>query len=339
MIYVVAEIGCNHNGDMHLAGQLVEEAARCGVDAVKFQTFKAENLVSRFAPKAEYQVAATDSSESQLEMVKGLEMSPDDYLAMKELGESLGLDVFSTPFDDEALEFLVSTGMSTIKIASGELTNLPFLQKIGSLKKKVILSTGMSVMDEVESAVGILEEAGTTDITILHATTQYPTLDSDLNLNAITSLRQRFPSHDVGYSDHSVGYSAATVAAALGATVIEKHFTLSHDLPGPDHKASATPDVMRQVVQGVRFVEVALGAFEKKPVPVEKRNMVAARKSIVARRSIRKGEVFTEENLAAKRPGNGISPMRWYDVLGHVAEQDFCQDELIVSANFEPQGR
>ncbi|MDG6126099.1 N-acetylneuraminate synthase [Lactococcus formosensis] len=337
MVYIVAEIGCNHNGDMELARKLVDAAIESGVDAVKFQTFKADKLISKHAPKADYQIETTGNSESQLEMTKKLEMSFDEYLEIKKYTESKGVDVFSTAFDDESLNFLISTGMDIFKIPSGELTNLTYLEKIGKQKKKVILSTGMAVMSEIHDAVDILEKNGTTDITILHCTTQYPTLSEDLNLHVITTLQKEFPNNKIGYSDHSVGHFAATVAAGMGSSFIEKHFTLDTNLPGPDHHASATPEVMTEVVKGVRFVEKAMGSYEKEPVAVEIKNKIVARKSIIAATNITKGEVFTEKNITTKRPGNGISPMKWYEVLGTVAERDFEEDEVIESSKFKGQ--
>lgn len=337
MVYIIAEIGVNHNGDMDLARKLVDAAVDCGVNAIKFQTFKADKLISKYAPKADYQIKTTGAEESQLEMTKKLEMSFDQYLDMKKYVEDKGVDVFSTPFDDESLEFLISTNMPTYKIPSGEITNLPYLEKIGKQKKKVILSTGMAVLDEIKAAIKVLEDNGTTDITILHATTQYPTENVDLNLNVIKTLQEEFKGYNIGYSDHSIGYSAATVAAALGCTIVEKHFTLDNNLPGPDHKASATPDILKRLVDGVRFVEEAMGSYEKKPVEVEIKNKIVARKSIVALRAIKKGETFTTENITTKRPGSGISPMKWYEVLGEQAERDFGIDEVIESSKFENQ--
>ncbi|CAO1610837.1 N-acetylneuraminate synthase [Brochothrix thermosphacta] len=329
MVYVIAEIGCNHNGDFNLAKKMVDVAISTGVDAVKFQTFKADKLISKYAPKAEYQKRTTDSEESQLDMTRKLELGFDEYLKLKKYCEDKNVDVFSTPFDDESLEFLISTDMAIYKIPSGEVTNLPYLQKIGSLNKRVIISTGMATMREIHDAVNILKEAGTEDITILHCTTEYPTQYSDLNLNVIHTLKKEFPNESIGYSDHSIGYEVPIAATAMGATVVEKHFTLDQNMPGPDHKASATPDVLEKLVKGIRVIETALGSYEKRVLPIEEKNKVVARKSIVANEDIKKGDVFTEKNLTVKRPGNGISPMCWYDVLGQKSEKDFKKDQLI----------
>lgn len=328
-VYIIAEIGCNHNGDFKLAKKMVDVAVSCGVDAVKFQTFKAEKLISKHAPKADYQVVTTGNEESQLEMTKKLEMSFAEYLEIRDYTAAQNVDVFSTPFDDESLDFLISTNMSIYKIPSGEITNLPYLEKIGALNKKVIISTGMATLDEIKTAVKILEEAGSKDITILHCTTEYPTMYSDLNLNVIETLKKEFPNNKIGYSDHSVGYEVPIVAAALGSTIIEKHFTLDNDMPGPDHKASANPDILKRLVDGIRKIEESMGSFEKVPVAAEIKNKIVARKSIVALRDIKKGEMFTKDNITTKRPGNGISPMNWYDVLGQIAEEDFLEDSLI----------
>lgn len=336
-VYIIAEIGCNHNGDFELAKKMVDVAVDCGVDAVKFQTFKADKLISRYAPKAEYQKKTTGVEESQLEMTKKLEMSFEEYLEIEKYTKAKGVDVFSTPFDDESLDFLISTDMPVYKIPSGEITNLPYLEKIGKLKKKVILSTGMAVMSEIHQAVDILEKYGTTDISILHCTTEYPTQDEDLNLNVISTLQKEFKNNDVGYSDHSVGYEAAIISSSMGCKIIEKHFTLDNAMPGPDHKASANPEILKRLVDGVRKVEKQMGSFEKQPVEAEIKNKIVARKSIVALRDIKKGEKFTVENITTKRPGNGISPMKWYELLGQEAEKDFSIDELISHNGFDFQ--
>ncbi|MFV0288284.1 MAG: N-acetylneuraminate synthase [Mycoplasmatales bacterium] len=335
--YIIAEIGCNHNGDFELAKKMVDVAVDCGVDAVKFQTFKADKLISKYAPKAEYQKKTTGEEESQLEMTKKLELSFNEYLEIAEYTKEKGVDVFSTPFDDESLDFLISTNMAIYKIPSGEITNLPYLEKIGKLNKKVIISTGMAVMSEIKRAVNILEENGTKDITILHCTTEYPTQDQDLNLNVIKTLQKEFPNNDIGYSDHSIGYEVPTVATALGCTVLEKHFTLDNNMPGPDHKASANPDILKRLVSGVRKIEKAMGHYEKIPAEVEINNKIVARKSIVAKKNIAKGEKFTLDNITVKRPGNGISPMEWYNILGQSSEQEFTEDQLISHSKFDNQ--
>ncbi len=336
-VYIIAEIGCNHNGDFELAKKMVNVAVECGVDAVKFQTFKADKLISKYAPKAEYQKKTTGEEDSQLEMTRKLEMSFEEYKEIEAYTREMGVDVFSTPFDDESLDFLISTNMSVYKIPSGEITNLPYLEKIGKLNKKVILSTGMAVMEEIHQAIDILKKNGTEDISILHCTTEYPTLDKDLNMNVIATMQEEFKDYSIGYSDHSVGYEAAIIATTMGCNIIEKHFTLDNDMPGPDHKASANPDILERLVKGVRRAEAMMGSFEKKPVEAEIKNKVVARKSIVAKVDILKGEIFTEENITTKRPGNGISPMNWYEVLGKKAQRNFEMDELIEDSSFEMQ--
>ncbi|MGT2829357.1 N-acetylneuraminate synthase [Streptococcus hillyeri] len=337
MVYIIAEIGCNHNGDFQLAKKMVDVAVDCGVDAVKFQTFKADKLISKYAPKADYQKVTTGTEDSQLEMTRRLELSFEEYLELRDYCLSKGVDVFSTPFDMESLDFLISTDMPVYKIPSGEITNLPYLEKIGQQKKKVILSTGMAVMSEVHQAVEILQANGTQDISILHCTTEYPTPYEALNLNVIHTLKEAFPELTIGYSDHSIGSEVPIAAVAMGAEVIEKHFTLDNDMEGPDHKASATPDILAALVKGIRIVEKSLGRFEKYPDPVEEKNMIVARKSIVAARPIQKGEVFTVDNITVKRPGNGISPMAWYDILGKTAQEDFEEDQNIRDDRFVNQ--
>lgn len=337
MVYIIAEIGCNHNGDFNLAKKMVDVAVSCGVDAVKFQTFKADKLISKYAPKADYQKVTTGTHDSQLEMTKRLELSFDEYLLLRDYCLSKEVDVFSTPFDQESLDFLITTDMPVYKIPSGEITNLPYLEKIGQQGKKVILSTGMAVMSEIHQAVDILNKNGTTDISILHCTTEYPTPYEALNLNVIHTLKQEFPDLTIGYSDHSIGSEVPIAAAAMGAEVIEKHFTLDTDMQGPDHKASATPEVLEALVRGVRIIEKSLGSFDKIPEPVEEKNKIVARKSIVAQKPIKKGTIFTEENITVKRPGNGISPMSWYEILGKEAQEDFEEDQVIVDDRFDTQ--
>lgn len=337
--YIVAEIGCNHNGSKDLARKMVLEAKKCGVDAVKFQTFKADALISKFAPKAEYQKITTGTDGSQLEMTQKLELSPDCYLELKDYATSLGLDVFSTAFDMESIDFLIKAGQHVWKIPSGEITNLPYLQRIGALQypdKKIYLSTGMSTIDEINQCISILEKSGThkEEITILHCNTEYPTPDCDVNILAIEDIKQNFPGYSVGFSDHSVGYIAAIGAVVLGISVIEKHFTLDKDLPGPDHKASATPDELKELCKNVRRMELLVGSGKKIVTDSEKKNKIIARKSLVAKVVIKKGDVFSADNLTCKRPGNGISPMNWYKIMGLVAERDFQKDELIQEEGF-----
>ncbi|MBC8615208.1 N-acetylneuraminate synthase [Blautia faecis] len=341
-VFIVAEIGCNHNGSKDLAREMVIKAKECGVDAVKFQTFKADALISCYAPKAEYQKETTGTVESQLEMTKKLELSHDDLIELKAYAESLGLVVFSTPFDLDSVDFLNSIGQSLWKIPSGEITNLPYLKRIGAIKidnKKIILSSGMATIDEIKTCIGVLVEAGTNenDIILLHCNTEYPTPDKDVNILAINDLKEQFPNVSIGFSDHSVGYVAAVGAAILGVSLIEKHFTLDKNFAGPDHKASATPEELKALVENVRRIEVMAGSSKKIVTESERKNKIVARKSIVAARNIVKGEILTEENITCKRPGNGISPMKWYDILGKVAEKDFRTDELIEQSGFEWQ--
>lgn len=339
-ICIIAEIGCNHNGDKNLAKKMVEVAKECGVDAVKFQTFNSEALISRYAPKAEYQKVTTGTTDSQLEMTKKLELSHEDYLELKNYALSLALEVFSTPFDMESIEFLNNTGQSIWKIPSGEITNLPYLQRIGKIQcegKKIILSSGMSTIEEIRTAVEILVDSGTKpeEIVLLHCNTEYPTPDQDVNISAICALKKAFPELKIGFSDHSVGAVAAVGAATLGISMIEKHFTLDKEMPGPDHKASATPEELKEICTNVRRIEKMFGTGKKEVTVSEKKNKIVARKSIVAKRDITSGEIFTEENITCKRPGNGISPMNWYDILGKKAKRDFVQDELLEVEGFE----
>jgi len=342
-VKIIAEIGCNHNGSKELAKEMVVKAKECGVDAVKFQTFKADALISQYAPKAEYQKVTTGTADSQLEMTRKLELSQEDFLELKEYAMKLGLEVFSTPFDMQSIEFLYENGQSVWKIPSGEITNLPYLQKMGGLKcdnKKIILSSGMATNEEVRTCISILVEAGTPekDIVLLHCNTEYPTPDCDVNIRAINDLKKNFPNVSIGFSDHSVGYIAAVGSVVLGVCMIEKHFTLDKNFEGPDHKASATPEELTLLCENVRRMEVMAGSDEKRVTESERKNKIVARKSIVASKVIKKGEIFTEDNLTCKRPGNGISPMNWYELLGKSAEQDFSIDELIVASGFEWSG-
>lgn len=341
-IFIIAEIGCNHNGDKKLAKRMVEEAWKCGVDAVKFQTFNSSALISRYAPKAEYQKETTGTSDSQLEMTRKLELSHEDYLELSNYAKSLGLISFSTPFDMESINFLQETGQSIWKISSGEITNLPYLKKIGSIKcdgKKIILSSGMATIEEIQKCIEILVESGSpkNQIIVLHCNTEYPTPDKDVNISAISDLHKHFPDVEIGFSDHSVGSVAAVGASALGICMIEKHFTLDKNFPGPDHKASATPEELKELVLNVRRMEVIYGCGHKIVTDSERKNKIVARKSIVAKCAIKKGDVFTEKNITCKRPGNGISPMNWYDLLSKHAEEDFSEDQLIKDSRFKNQ--
>lgn len=326
--FIIAEAGVNHNGSFELAKQLVDKAVWAGADCIKFQTFNSKNLVSKNAQKAEYQKKTTDSSESQLEMLKKLELSKEEFIELRDYCNQKGIMFLSTPFDLESIDFLASIGVKTWKIPSGEITNYPFLRAIGKRKESVIMSTGMCTLDEVRDAIKVLKDFGTTDITLLHCTTEYPAPYDSVNLNAMLTLQNEF-AFKVGYSDHTNGIEIPVAAVAMGATVIEKHFTLDKNMEGPDHKASLEPDELKQMVQSIKNVDAALGDGAKQPSDVEKKNIAIARKSIVAACDIKKGEMFTEENLTAKRPGNGISPMNWAEVLGKIAKRDFSEDELI----------
>ncbi|WP_187647909.1 N-acetylneuraminate synthase [Nitrosophilus labii] len=329
-VFIIAEAGVNHNGNLELAKKLVDKAKEAGVDAVKFQTFKAKNLVSKNAQKADYQKKTTNKDESQLEMIKKLELSFDEFAELKKYCDEKGITFLSTPFDLESIEFLNDLGLEIFKIPSGEITNLPYLRAIGRLNKKVILSTGMADLGEIEDALDVLIDAGTKkdNITILHANTEYPTPIEDVNLKAMQTIACAFDVK-VGYSDHTLGIEVPIAAVAMGGEVIEKHFTLDKNLPGPDHKASLEPDELKAMVAAIRNIEKALGNSIKKPSKSESKNKEIARKSIVARRNIKKGEIFSEENLTVKRPGSGISPMRWNEIIGKVAQRDYDKDDLI----------
>lgn len=326
--FIIAEAGVNHNGNMETARKLIDVAAAAGADAVKFQTFKAENLVCSNACKADYQLETTNQDESQLEMLKKLELTAQmheqliDYCGQKEIM------FLSTAFDRESLCYLMELGLPVIKIPSGEIRNYPLLREAGKAKKKIILSSGMSTLNEVKDAVQVLREYGSDDITVLHCNTEYPTPYSDVNLQAMLTLREEL-GIPVGYSDHTRGIEIPIAAAALGATVIEKHFTLDRNMEGPDHKASLEPDELRAMIRAIRNMESALGSGKKEPSESEKKNIAIVRKSIVAKCDIEAGGLFTEENLAIKRPGTGISPMRWNQVVGQRAKRKFIADELI----------
>lgn len=327
-VFIIAEAGVNHNGSFDLAKQLVDKAVWAGADCIKFQTFNSKNLVSKNAQKAEYQRKTTDSTESQLEMLKKLELSKEQFIELKDYCQQKGIQFLSTPFDLESIEFLASIGVNIWKIPSGEVTNYPFLRAIGRRKETVIMSTGMCTMDEVHSAVDVLNHFGTTDITLLHCTTEYPAPYDSVNLRAMTTLKKEF-GFSVGYSDHTKGIEIPIAAVAIGAAVIEKHFTLDCDMEGPDHKASLEPEELKEMVIAIRNVEKAIGDGIKQPSEAEKKNISVARKSIVAACDIKKGEVFTEINLTTKRPGGGISSMKWNSVLGNKAKRDFYEDEII----------
>lgn len=327
-IYIIAEAGVNHNGSFDLACRLADEAKASGADCVKYQTFKPERLVSRTAQKAEYQKATTGNADSQLEMLRALALSEDEFVRLKAHCEEIGIAFLSTPFDLESLSFLDELGVPFWKIPSGEVTNLPYLLAIAKTKKPVVMSTGMCELEEIRAAVEVLKANGTPEITLLHCNTEYPTPFEDVNLRAMETLRKEF-GVEVGYSDHTEGIEVPIAAVAMGATVIEKHFTLDRSMEGPDHKASLEPRELAAMVSAIRNIEQAIGGAKKTASPSEQKNRAVARKSIVAARAIAQGELLTEENLTVKRPGSGISPMRWFEVLGTCAVRDFQEDELI----------
>lgn len=329
-VFIIAEAGVNHNGSIELAKKLIDVAIESGVDAVKFQTFKAENLVSKNAQKADYQKQTTDKEESQFEMIKKLELDVNTHKELIAYCNSKNIMFLSTPFDHDSIELLNDLGLEIFKIPSGEITNLPYLRHIGKLDKKVILSTGMADIGEIEDALDILVQAGTKkeNITVVHANTEYPTPMEDVNLKAMLTIGKTFDV-EFGYSDHTLGIEVPTAAVALGASCIEKHFTLDKTMEGPDHKASLEPDELKAMVKAIRNIELALGSSVKKPSPSESKNKSIARKSIVAKITIKKGEILSENNLSIKRPGNGISPMRWDEVVGSVSSRDYKEDELI----------
>lgn len=329
-IFIIAEAGVNHNGDIAIARQLVDAAAASGADAVKFQTFQADKIISRSAKKAEYQKQKTDPGESQLDMVRKLELSRDDHEKLIEYCSIKGIMFLSTPFDFDSIELLDTLGMQIFKIPSGEINNLPYLRRMGSLGKEIIMSTGMATLGEVETALQILVESGTRKdkLTILHCNTEYPTPFEDVNLSAMVTIREALKVK-TGYSDHTPGLVIPIAAAALGARVIEKHFTLDKRMDGPDHNASLEPDELSEMVKSIRIIEQSMGDGIKQPSSSEYKNLEIARKSIVAACDIGEGETFTEDNITAKRPGSGMSPMLWDLVLGKMAKRTFKEDELI----------
>jgi N,N'-diacetyllegionaminate synthase len=335
-IFIIAEAGVNHNGSFELAKKLVDAAADAKADAVKFQTFKAENVISKFAEKAEYQKQTTGSNESQLDMVKKLEFSFDTFIKLKEYCTSKDIMFFSTPFDMESVEFLKTLNMGIWKIPSGEITNLPYLQRIASFNEEIIFSTGMATMKEIATALEVLIANGTKkdNITILHCNTEYPTPMKDVNLKAMNSIRDTF-GVKTGYSDHTIGIEIPVAAAALGACVIEKHFTLDKQMEGPDHKASLDPSELKAMVSAIRNIEQALGSGVKQPSDSEKKNIDIARKSLHLARNIGKGEKLSADDLTAKRPGNGISPMLIDKVIGCSVKTDLMKDTLLKFEDIE----
>jgi N,N'-diacetyllegionaminate synthase len=329
-ILIIAEAGVNHNGDIALAKQLVDVAADAGADLVKFQTFNADRQVTAYASKAEYQKLSTDSAESQHRMLKRLELTTEMHEELISYCATRNIGFFSTSFDIESIDYLVSLGMNQFKIPSGEITNLPYLRHIGKFGKPVILSTGVATIGDIESALNVLEAAGTSRelITVLHCTSEYPAPMEEVNLLAMQSIASTF-GVAVGYSDHTQGIEVAIAAAALGATVIEKHFTLNRELPGPDHKSSLEPHELKSMVSAIRNIEIALGDGIKRVTPTLARNKLVIEKSLVASKPIRSGEILSPENVTAKRPGSGISPIRWDEIMGRKATRDFEPDELI----------
>lgn len=326
-VLIIAEIGVNHNGDFDTAKRMIDAANDCGVDVVKFQTFNVDALTSGQAEMAKYQKENIGKTESQKEMLSKLALSQEQFRELAAYCKEIGITFLSTPFDIDSVRFLDSI-QDIWKIPSGEITNYPYLVEIAKTGKSVILSTGMCTLDEIADALEVLKTNGTKDITLLHCTTDYPTPPESVNLNAMLTLKEKF-GYPVGYSDHTEGIEVDIAAVAMGATVIEKHFTLDRNMPGPDHKASLEPDELKKMVQAIRKIETAMGSGDKQPTKAELENRKVARKSIVAARDIGKGETFAEDNITTKRPGTGISPMRWKEVLGQKAARDFVADELI----------
>jgi N,N'-diacetyllegionaminate synthase len=329
-VFIIAEAGVNHNGSIELAKKLIDVASISGADAVKFQTFKAEKLVSKNAQKADYQKQTTEKAESQFDMIKKLELDLDTHKELISYCKTKNIMFLSTPFDHDSIELLNDLGLEIFKIPSGEITNLPYLRHIGKLNKKVILSTGMADIGEIEDALDVLINAGTKkeDIIVLHANTMYPTPMEDVNLKAMVTIGNTFDI-SFGYSDHTLGIEVDIAAVAMGACCIEKHFTLDCTMEGPDHKASLEPDELKAMVKAIRNIELALGSSVKKPSKSEIPNMQIARKSIVAKIDIKKDDKLSEENITIKRPGNGINPMRWDEIVGTIATKDYNEDELI----------
>lgn len=329
-VFIIAEAGVNHNGSLEMAKKLIDIAKKAGADAVKFQTFKAERLVTSSAVKADYQIQNTVNNETQFEMIKKLELTEEAHFELFDYCKRKKIIFISTPFDLKSIDFLNKLGLEIIKIGSGEITNLPYLRKIGSLKKQIIVSTGMSDMGEIEDALDILIESGTSkdNISILHCNTEYPTDYSDVNLMAMRTIKKAF-NINVGYSDHTLGIEVAIAAVAMGASIIEKHITIDKNAKGPDHKASLEPEELIKLVRAIRNVEKSFGNGIKKPSKSEVKNIPIARKSIVASKKIKGGEMLSENNITVKRPGTGISPMEWDNIIGTIANKDYDEDDLI----------
>ncbi|TGY42455.1 N-acetylneuraminate synthase [Clostridium sartagoforme] len=327
-VFIIAEAGVNHNGSIEIAKKLIDEAAKCGVDAVKFQSFKAKNLVTKIAKQADYQKENMKKEVSQYEMLKALELSYDDHIELINYSKEKGIMFLSSPFDLESIDMLMELGIEIFKVPSGEIENVPYLKKIAKTGKKVILSTGMSNLADIEFALDILREAGAKDISVLHCNTDYPTKMEEVNLTAMNTIGNAFLV-EIGYSDHTKGIEIPIAAVALGAKIIEKHFTLDKNMDGPDHKASLEPDELKAMVDSIRNVEIALGNGIKALTNSEKKNIKVARKSIICSSYIKKGEVFTEENLTIKRPGTGLSPKMWDKIIGKKAQRDYNVDEMV----------
>ncbi len=328
-IFIIAEAGVNHNGSLEMAKDLIDKAAWAGVDAVKFQTFQANKLLLKETPKADYQQKTT-TGDSQFEMIQKLELNNESHIILRDYTLQKGLEFMSTPFDHDSIDLLFNIGVKRFKVGSGDLTNIPYLRHMASKGLPIILSTGMATMEEIKKALNILEEAGLSkeNISILHATTEYPAPFNEINLRALIQMENELDV-SIGYSDHSTGIEVPIAAAALGARIIEKHFTLDKNLDGPDHKASLEPEELRQMVVAIRNIEKALGNGRKSPSPSELKNIPAARKSLVATVAIKKGEIFTASNLCVKRPGSGVSPLHWDEYIGTPAQKNYEKDELI----------
>lgn len=330
-VTIIAEAGVNHNGDMDLAIQLIQEARNAGADYVKFQTARSpESVTSKFAQMADYQKRNVKKDESQLEMIRSLTLPLSAFQILKKECDEIGIKFMSTPFDRESIDVLMNVGMDYMKVPSGEITNMPYLRKVAQQRIPVIMSTGMCELDEVRKAVDVLYSNGLKqeDLTLLHCNTEYPTPFEDVNLKAMLTLRDEF-GVKVGYSDHTKGIEVPIAAVAMGAEIIEKHFTLDRTLPGPDHVASLEPNELKAMVDSIRNIEKAIGGGNKTVSDSERKNIVIARRSIVAACDIKKGDILTENNLTIKRPGNGVSPMKWDEVIGTIAIRDFLEDELI----------
>ena len=326
--YIIAEAGVNHNGDINLAYKLIDAAKECGVDCIKFQTFKTENLVTKTAKKADYQVENTKNNDSQFSMLKKLELSYEDFKSLKEYCDKIGIEFMSTPFDKDSVDLLEKLGVSKYKLSSGDITNKPLLEYIAQKNKPIILSTGMCTMDEVQEAVSWIEAAGNKQITLLHCTSNYPTPYCDVNMNAMLTLDKAFP-YPTGYSDHTQGIIIPIMAVSMGATVIEKHFTLDKNMEGPDHKASLDVNELKEMVKAIRDIESAKGSGEKKPAESELSTRDVARKSIIVNKDLKKGDVLTEQDLDVKRPGTGIAPKNITSFIGKKINKDLSIESVI----------